>query len=327
MTVILAGDVGGTKTNLAFFRYEHGELKCLTEQKFASHDYGSLYEIIARFLASQPLRPDCACFGVAGPVDEGRSRAVNLAWEVDVDEIRFRFGILLAAVINDLEATACALGDLTADDFAVLNEGVRDPDGALAVISAGTGLGEAGLHWEFHRYRPFASEGGHTTFSPENDLEIELLAFLRPQFGHVSWERVLSGPGLVNIYRFLSHKGLGEIPPELADRIDAEGTEAAPLISEAAMAGIASRCEQALELFVSFYGAEAGNLALTVMATGGVYVGGGIAPKILPRLTDGTFMSAFVDKGRMRPLLEKMPVRVILNEKAPLLGAARYATL
>jgi glucokinase len=234
-------------------------------------------------------------------------------------------GIRTVELINDLEANAYGIVLLEPRDFVVLNEGVPDASGTAALISAGTGLGEAGLHWEGNHYQPFPSEGGHADFAPRNELEVDLLLFLLNQYEHVSYERVLSGSGLYNIYKFLRDTGRGDEPVWLADQMRLEDPSA--VISRAALEGSCELCVHALDEFISFYGAEAGNLALKFMATGGVFVGGGIAPKIIQKLRGSGFMEAFVAKGRMKQLLESIPVRVILNDKTALVGAARYAML
>jgi glucokinase len=229
------------------------------------------------------------------------------------------------ALLNDLEANAYGLAMLAPDDFVALNNGTTEASGNMAIIAAGTGLGEAGLHWDGGQHHPFASEGGHASFAPSNAFQIELLSYLLREFTHVSWERVVSGPGLYNIYRFLRDTGRGEEPPWLGEEI--RRGDPAAVISQAALAGSSALCGQALDLFIALYGAEAGNLALKLMASGGVFVGGGIAPKIITKLRDSTFIEAFVAKGRMQSLLQDIPVRVILNDKAALLGAARFAAL
>jgi glucokinase len=244
---------------------------------------------------------------------------------VDSGVVARELALKSVGLINDLEANAWGIAMLEATDFAVLNEGASDASGNAAIISAGTGLGEAGLYWDGRQHRPFATEGGHTDFAPRNHLEMELLDYLLKQFRRVSCERVVSGPGLLNIYHFLRDSGRGEEPPWLAERMRQQ--DPAAVVSAAGLNGESELCVQALDLFVSIYGAEAGNLALKVMATGGVYLGGGIAPKIVRKLKDPVFLNAFTAKGRMKPLLQAMPVRVILNPKTALLGAARFATL
>jgi len=239
---------------------------------------------------------------------------------VDADQLATLFGFDAVTLVNDLEANAFGLVALEAKDFAVLNEGAPESEGNTAIISAGTGLGEAGLHFEGKMRRPFASEGGHADFAPRNELEIELLRYLIPQFHHVSYERVLSGPGLLNIYTFLRDTGRGEEAAWLADEM--QEADPSAVITRAALEGKSELCMRALDLFVSIYGAEAGNLALKVNATGGVFLGGGIAPRIIDKLKSPAFMEAFTAKGRMRPLLEAVPVRVILNDTTALVGAA-----
>jgi glucokinase len=244
---------------------------------------------------------------------------------VDSDLVARELGLKSVGLINDLEANAWGIAVLEAKDLVVLNEGAADASGNAAIISAGTGLGEAGLYWDGKQHRPFATEGGHTDFAPRSRLEMDLLEYLLKEFQRVSYERVVSGPGLLNIYRFLRDAGRGEEPGWLARRM--RGEDPAAVISRAALDGESDLCAQALDLFVSMYGAEAGNLALKVMATGGVFLGGGIAPRIIRKLEEPAFLNAFTAKGRMKPLLQAMPVRVILNDKTALLGAARFATL
>lgn len=321
--MILAVDIGGTKTRVALFEREQGRLARRAETSYPSQEYPGLEAIIRLFREEHPERPACASFGVAGPVRDGRCETTNLPWLVDSVRLAELLGLERAGLINDLEANAWGLPELGADDLVVLSAGAPDAAGNQAIISAGTGLGEAGLYWDGQRHHPFATEGGHADFSPRNDLEYELRRFLRDDLARVSWERVVSGPGLVNIYRFLRETGRGEEPPELRDAIKAGDPAAA--ISAAALAGSSALASDALDLFVSLYGSEAGNLALKIMATGGLFIGGGIAPKIIDRLRAGAFISAFHAKGRMQPLVESMPVRVILNDRTALLGAARHA--
>jgi glucokinase len=261
--------------------------------------------------------------GVAGPVREGRCEATNLPWVIDSQKIAQQLNLPRVGLINDLEANAYGIGELETKDFEVLNQGTQDAQGNRAVISAGTGLGEAGLFWDGREYRPFASEGGHADFAPRNHVEMDLLDYLLKRHPRVSVERVISGPGLFNIYQFLKDTGRDEEPTWLVDQM--RHKDPPTVITENGLEGKSSLCMQALDLFVSLYGAEAGNMALKVMATGGVYLGGGIAPKIIAKLRDPVFMNAFTAKGRMRPLLQAIPVRVILNPKVALLGAARHA--
>ena len=325
MGVILAGDIGGTNTRLALF--DPGDLRrSQAEETYPSGRHAGLPEIVRLFVENHAAKVEGACFGVAGPVRDGRIEATNLPWVVDAHELSTCLGTDRLWLINDLEANAYGLASLDGKDFFTLQPGDGTAKGNLCVVSAGTGLGEAGVHWDGALYRPFASEGGHATFSPENELEVELQRWLQKRFSeHVSWERVLSGPGLVNLYAFLKESGRAEEPSWLTAEMAAG--DAAAVISRNALSGKADLCVRALDLFAHFYGAEAGNAALKYMATGGVYLGGGIAPRNLDKLEDGTFLRAFLDKGRMRPLLEAMPVRVVLNQYAALLGSARCAAL
>lgn len=321
--MILAGDIGGTKVNLASFEVKDQRLVAGVNATYPSREFSSLQEILKKFLAEHQLKVDYASFGIAGPVKRGRSHLTNLGWRVDVRELSNDLGFRYAWLINDLEANAYGIAALEPHDLYLLNAGEEGATGNAAIISAGTGLGEAGLFWDGHRHLPLACEGGHTDFAPRTDLDIALLQYLRQQFEKVSWERVLSGPGFVNIYNFLRDTGRGKEPAWLKDEI--RGNDPAAIITRAALQGRCELCVQTLDLFVRYYGAEASNLALKIMSTGGVYVGGGIAPKILEKLKDGTFMNAFTLTGRMHYLLEAMPVRIILNDKTALLGAARLA--
>ena len=324
--MILAGDIGGTKTVIGLFDEVADRLHTVREETFPSKSYGALEEILDQFLRSGPSPvPRAACFGVAGPVVRGRSEATNLPWVIDSTALESTLGLKDVSVINDLVATAYGIPVLNPEDLHILNEGRSDPGGNMALIAAGTGLGEAILFWDGQAYRGVASEGGHADLAPRNALEIELLQYLLSRFHRVSYERVLSGPGIFNIYSFLKQAGYGEEPDWLAEKL--QGRDPTPVIAEAAKRRECDLCVRTLHLFVSLYGAEAGNLALKALATGGVYIGGGIAPKIVEQLTDGTFMEAFTDKGRLSPVLERMPVQVILNDKTALLGAARYAAV
>lgn len=323
--MILAGDIGGTHTRLAFLEEREGRLTAVAEETFASREHASLEAALRKFIAAHPSPIARACFGIAGPVRHGRCDATNLPWVVDSGVVAREIGLKSVGLINDLEANAWGIAVLETKDFVALNEGAPGALGNAAIISAGTGLGEAGLYWDGTTHRPFATEGGHTDFAPRNRLEMDLLEYLLKEFPRVSYERVVSGPGLLNIYRFLRDTGRGEEPGWLAQRM--RGEDPAAVISQAALDGESDLCAQALDLFVWLYGAEAGNLALKVMATGGVFLGGGIAPRIIRKLEEPAFLNAFTAKGRMKPLLQAMPVRVILNDKTALLGAARFATL
>lgn len=321
--MILAGDIGGTHTRLALFEAKGERLKLVVEQTFPSRERRGLDEIVRDFLTDHEVKVERACFGVAGAVRGGVGKTSNLPWVVDAGELAKLLGIARVALINDLEANAYGLAELEARDFAVIKEGAPDAEGNAAVISAGTGLGEAGLHFEGKNRRPVTSEGGHADFAPRNELEIELLRYLLTKYEHVSYERVLSGPGLLNIYKFLRDTGRAEEPAWLAEEM--RSLDPPAVIAQTALDEKSELCAQALEMFASIYGAEAGNLALKVMATGGVFLGGGIAPKIVKKLKDKVLVEAFISKGRMKPLLEAIPVRVIMNDCTALLGAAQSA--
>ena len=323
--MILAGDIGGTNARLALYELKSGKLEQVTETVFPSAQHSGLDEIVVKFAAliTPEQKPDSACFGIAGPVVNGRVATSNLPWVVDEAPLATALGLKKARLINDLEANAWGIGALGPDDLVDLNHPEGASDGNQAVVSAGTGLGEAGLYWDGTRHHVFACEGGHTDFAPRNDVETHLLQYLMSRFGHVSYERILSGPGLVNVFKFLRDTGHGRPEPWLLEEMTASDPAAA--ISRAAMAGTCQLCEQALDLFISIYGAEAGNMALKVMATGGLFLGGGIAPKILSKLKGPLFMDAFRTKGRLQRVLELIPVSVITNDKTALLGAARCA--
>jgi glucokinase len=322
--MILAGDIGGTKVNLGLFEVNGRQLKLVREGTRPSKAYARLQDLVKEFLVEvgEP-KIERACFGVAGPVRRGVVKATNLSWKVEAGEISDELKLGPVSMINDLEANGYGLAELPPEDLHTLNAGEADATGNAAMISAGTGLGEAGLFWDGKQFHPFACEGGHSDFAPLTKLDAELFAYLNDKFGHVSWEKVLSGQGLYNIYQFLRDTKRGEEPASLADEM-AKGDPSA-VVSVAGLKGTSSRCAQALDMFVTYYGSEAGNLALKLMSIGGVYIGGGIAPKILPHLEKGAFLNAFFSKGRMRPLLEAMPIRVVLNQKTALLGAAHYA--
>ena len=323
--MILAGDIGGTNSRLASFEVVQGRVKPIVEETFPSRGSASLDDIVHMFVSAHNLRVTHACFGIAGPIQHGRSEAINLAWVVDAQRLAEQLGLATVWLINDLEANAYGVAALAPEDFAILNEGVPEAAGNAAVIAAGTGLGEAGLYWDGKQHLPFASEGGHASFAPDNALQVELLQYLQQRFTHVSWERVLSGPGLYNVYTFLRDTQRGVEPAWFTEELRQEDPPAA--IARAALAGTCDLCVQALDLCVALYGAEAGNLALKFMATAGVFVGGGIAPRIVDKLKEATFMQAFCAKGRLQPVLEVIPIRVIMNDKTALYGAARCAAL
>ncbi len=319
---VLSGDIGGTKTRLAVFDVQGQSLKPLGEETYSSRQHDSLDEVVRQFLLGRDLNCRQACFGIAGPVRGGQAQTTNLPWVIDAGRMAAEFGLKHAFLLNDLEANAWGIDALAGEDFFTLNPGDPEACGNASVISAGTGLGEAGLYWDGVRHRPFASEGGHASFSPGDEREVALLRFLAQRHGYVSWERVVSGPGLANIHDFQNEYRGGSIPAWHAEEMEQGDRSAA--ISKAALAERDPICVEALDLFVHLYGVEAGNHALKIMATGGVYIGGGIAPKILEKLKGPLFMEAFLSKGRMRSLLEAMPVRVILNDRTALYGPALY---
>lgn len=321
--MILAGDIGGTHTRVALFDARKGQLLPVVERVYPSREHQGLDEIVSLFLSNQQITVSGACFGVAGPVLQGRARISNLTWTVDAIALAKLLGVETVWLINDLAAHAAGIAGLRPEDFASLNS-VAAGEGNAALIAAGTGLGEAGLFWDGTGHQPFASEGGHADWAPRNDLELRLHRYLMDRFGHVSCERVLSGPGLKNVYDFLRDSGTEPEPDWLKEELQAT-QDASAVISEHGLQESASICSRALDIFVSIYGAEAGNVALRFLATSGVYLSGGIAGRILPRLTVPGFMEAFADKGRMRGLMEKIPVKVVTNEKIGLIGAARYA--
>jgi len=321
--MILAGDIGGTHSRLAFFDVSNGALRLVSASVFPSREYRGLDEIVSQFVSDSHLHPEAACFGIAGPVRNGRVETSNLPWIVESKKLASELKLETTLLINDLEASAWGIATLQAKDIVPLNPGKTNATGNQGVIAAGTGLGEAGLYWDGSEHRIFACEGGHADFAPRTELETELLHYLVARFGHVSYERVLSGPGLVNVFHFLRDTGHGTQPQWLCEEM-AKG-DAAAAISRGAIEGRCGLCEQALDLMVSVYGAEAGNLALKLMATGGIYLAGGIAPQILPKLSGQLFLQAFGSKGRMQPLLESIPVSVITNDRTALQGAARCA--
>lgn len=326
--MLLAGDIGGTSTRLALVRVDGPRLSVVAREKYPSHEHAGLDEIVRAFTAKQQQHVEHACFGIAGPIRDGRVHTPNLPWVVDAAALAAALKISDVHLINDLEANAHGIPALSPEDFVTLQPGQPDLAGNAAIISAGTGLGEAGIHFDGQQLRPLACEGGHVDFAPRNEVECALRSYLAQRFieaseGHVSYERVLSGPGLVNIYQFLRDTGRGTETPEMAAAIR-DGDPAAA-ISQAAANGSCEISVQAMEMFVSFYGAEAGNLALKMLSTRGMFLGGGIAPKIIDKLRTPTFLNAFRAKGRLRPLLSAMPVRVIMNDRTALLGAARYA--
>ena len=322
-TCVLAGDIGGTNTRLAGFNVCGQQLEKLAKASYPSQQYASLQDVIAVFQGTHQHTLKAACFGVAGPVHQQVAKITNLPWQISATNIAESLSLSRVSLLNDLEATAWGLRTLKAEDFHTLQQGGDEAAGNTAIIAAGTGLGEAGMYFDGEQYHPFACEGGHTDFSPQTELDMALLRYLAREHEHVSWERVVSGSGLVSMHECLCQLRQREIPDWLQQMMR-EGDPAAA-ISEAAQQGRDAICVEALNMFVHLYGVEAGNLALKLMATGGFYIAGGIAPRILQQLQSGVFMEAFLAKGRMRGLLERVPVRVVLNDEAGLQGAAFFA--
>jgi glucokinase len=326
--LILGGDVGGTKTWLGIFRAGGSDaaasLTPLRSAKYSSRSSASLEQLVWEFLQDEKETVDFACFGLPGPVRGTRVRLVNLPWEVDSGALAARFGFRGCFLVNDLVANAYGIGELAPSDFAVLHAGDADASGNMAVISPGTGLGEAGIFWDGRKHTPFACEGGHSDFAPRTELEVELLRHLFAPYGHVSFERVLSGSmGLPNLYRFLRDSGRAPESPAVAELLRNNDTGA--VVTRAALDGSCPLCLQTMELFAGILGAEAGNLALKTMATGGVFIGGGIAARVLPILQKPPLLEGFFAKGRFSEFMKRIPLRVILNDRAALLGAARHA--
>jgi glucokinase len=321
----LAADVGGTKTDAALFRVRGGILDLVRKKRFLSRSYPSIEKLLAEFLREGGETAALASLGVAGVVEEGRAISSNLPWSVDGEAVARALGLARVALLNDVAAAALGLGELEPSGFLPLR-GVRpDPSGARALIAAGTGLGEAILPPAppgKRRAPVLASEGGHADYAPGTPLEADLWRELWAEHGHVSWERVVSGPGLARIHRFLVESGRAPLPERVAKRFT--GLDPAAVIAEEGVARTDEGCRAALALFCRAYGAEAGNLALKALATGGLYVGGGIAPKILPKLREGEFLEGFLSKGRLRQTLERIPVFVVLDPDTALLGAARH---
>lgn len=323
--MLIAGDIGGTKTVLAIYSPAKGVRSPLAEKTFPSGDYGSFEALARDFLAEADLPVSHGCFGVAGPVVGGRVKVMNLPWIMEEGALRQALGLASVRIINDVEAVACSVSALDAEDLVSLNGGERVEHGPIAVVAPGTGLGIGFLLWDGARYRAHASEGGHGDFAPDGDLEAGLHRNLREKFGHVSWERVCSGMGIAHIYEYLRETGVGRDSAARVEAIAAAG-DITPVVVDAAVAHASEddRCRRAMEIFVSTLARKAGNVALTVMATGGVYLGGGIPPRILPLLEGGRFMRPFADKGRTSEILGRMPVQVIMNPATALLGAARH---
>src|SRR6266481_3927894 len=321
--MILSGEIGATRTRLAAFETEGNSLRRVVEKLYMSQEHGGLPAIITDFIRTEGIPVQSACFGVAGPVKRGRSKISNLPWTIDAGELAKQLKLKAVGLINDLEAYAYGIDALDSTDFVTLNDGSEDEEGNRAVISAKTGLGIAGLYWDGFRHHPFACEGGHADFAPRNELQMELLAYLQKKYGRISCERILSGPGIKNIYDFLRDEHKAEEPEWLRTQLSA-AVDPPALISQMALEGKAAICDQALSIFVSVFGAEAGNCALNFMSTGGIFIGGSIAAKIVPKMKDPLFLESFLDKGRMATILKDMPVKIVANDDSGMIGAARY---
>jgi len=328
--MILAGDIGGTKVHLALYTFADGRLAPVRDTKFPAHEFATLDAVVDKFLTGDPANDGkrgeivAACFGCPGPVRNGRLKLTNLPWTLDARDLQRSLSIEHIFLINDLEANGFGIPELRPESIFSLHAGDAAAIGHRGLIAAGTGLGEALLIWDGKAHRPIPSEGGHCDFAARTDREIALLQYLRGTLeGRVSWERVVSGIGIKNVYAFLRDVEKIEEPDWLRERMAEEDPNA--VIGRCAEDGSSSLCFETMKTFAAAYGAEAGNIALKVLAMGGMYLGGGIAPKMLKTLGNGGFMQAFLDKGRMSPLLESVPVRVILDETCALLGAAAYA--
>ncbi len=323
--MILACDVGGTSTRVALFEPVADRAVMAGSETFRSGQYRSLESIVEEFRLRHPTALTAACFGVAGPVSEGKCITTNLPWQVEVKQLQSVIGSSRVTLINDLVANAWGIDWLTTDDVVSLHDGHPDPTGNRAVISPGTGLGEAGMICVDGRYRPFASEGGHSEFGPRSDTQFDLARYLERRFGRVSYENVLSGPGLLNIYTFLRNSARAEEPDWFAEEL--KRTDPSARISEAALNDELPICVDTMRIFLKIFGAEAGNLALKLMATGGIWLGGGIVPKIMPLIVSTPyFLEGFTAKGKLSHIVEKIPIMAIRNQHTALLGAARYAT-
>jgi glucokinase len=321
--MLLAGDLGATKTSLAIYAAKSGPRKPLHEATLRSAQYPDLQSLVQHYLQQSGVTVDNAAFGVAGPVVGGRATITNLGWEMDEQALARALGLSRVQLLNDLQVIGCAVPALQQEDLSTLSAGQAVPGGAIAVIAPGTGLGEAFLTWDGSQYRSHPTEGGHTDFAPTTELQAGLLEYLSERYEHVSYERVCSGMGLPNIYAYLSDSGFAPEPDWLAEQL-AAAHDPTPVIVNAALSEerTCALCQATLDTFVSILGAEAGNLALKVLATGGVYLGGGIPPRILPALQTGPFLHAFRAKGRFSEFMSRLPVHVILTPQVALLGAA-----
>ncbi len=318
---VLAGDVGGTKTILALFDFKNGQPVCLAQKKYRTKDFTSLLAMIDNFQQEGALKFQQVCLGVAGPIANGKVHGTNFPWDIDREELGKQLYLNSISLINDMEANAFGLASLRGSDLENLTTGSKIP-GNAAIISPGTGLGEAGLYWDGAEYHPFATEGGHCDFSPRSESDLEIWEYFDKKYGHVSWERLLSGQGIHDIYQLLRNVSGEKEPKWFADKMREE--DPAAVITHAAIEKQDTICRETLELFVRFLAIESSQLALKFKATGGIYIGGGIVPKIFHGINKETFNDNFTQSGRMNPLLQMVPVHVVMNEKTALLGAAYY---
>jgi len=319
--IVLAGDIGATKVNVALYKTGGKEFKLLRDQSFHSKDYSSLTEIIRQFIGEAGL-PAKLCMAVAGPVIEGKVKITNLSWQMDAGQMQKELQVKNLCFINDLEATAYGLAGLDTSDISRLDEGSVTRHGNIAIIAPGTGLGEAGLFWDGEFYHPFATEGGHSAFASRTQLDFELFNWLAKQFQYICWEHLLGGPGIHNIFRFLTEEKKNIIQDWLVKEMDADDPSA--VISENAIAGKDPVCSQTMDMYIRYLATESSSLVLKYKATGGLFLGGGIPPKILPLLEKTNWQKLFIESDRMETLLKQTPVHVILNDKTALNGAAYY---
>lgn len=317
--VILAGDIGGTKTNLALFHFEENTLKPIKKESFKTNDWSSFLELMATFHSKDLPVIDSICLGVAGPVIDGKVLGTNFSWELDEKKIANALKVERVSIINDMEANAYGLSVLAKKDLVEIKDGAWNR-GNAAMISPGTGLGEVGLYWDGTHYHPFASEGGHCDFSQRTELDLRLWRFLQKKYGHVSWERIVSGPGIVNIYEFLLEDKKVAEPESLKNKLN--GGDPAAAISKCAMDESFEICKEAMQLFNIYLATEAAQMALKFKALGGIFIGGGILPKIIDMVDKDLFLHHFIQSDKMNTLLEKIPVNVIMNDESPLFGAA-----
>lgn len=322
--IVLAADVGGTKTELALFQIKKKKLIAIKSERYATTDHNSFVKAIQHFHEDKTSVIDCACLGVAGPVDGDKVRGVNFAWEIDAKKLEADLEIKKVLLINDLQANAYGLSALKASDFETISKGEKS-EGNAGVISPGTGLGEAGMYWDGAYYHPYATEGGHSNFAPGNELDLELWKFLHHKFKHVSWERVISGQGINNIYDFLRNYRGEKEPGWLTEQL--KGDSPSKVISSAAIEKKDSVCVETMLLFLKYLAVESSQLALKAKATSAIYIGGGIPPKILSLIDKKEFYKNFINVGRMEHLLKTIPIKVVLNDKTSLMGAAYYAAM